>query len=146
MSPMKRIKISQNREAIVDDEDFEKVSQWKWSYHHSGYVVRGKPQVSLHRLVMGAKKRQYIDHVNGNKLDNRKSNLRFCTLAQNQYNKLGTRNIPKGMWWRESRNAWIVRIQADGKRHWVGYFKEYDEALVARNEALKRLHGEFAKI
>ena len=142
---MKKIKITQGKEAIIDDEDFDRISKNKWSYHHSGYVVRGKPQVSLHRFIMGAKKRQYIDHINGNKLDNRKSNLRFCTPAQNQYNKLGTRNIQKGIWWRDTRKAWIVRIQADGKRHWVGYFKKYSDALEAHKIATIKLHGEFAK-
>lgn len=142
---MKKIKITQGKETIVDDKDFKKVNKNKWSYHHSGYVVRGKPQVSLHRFIMRAKKRQYIDHINGDKLDNRKSNLRFCTPVQNQYNKFGTRNVQKGIWWREARKAWIVRIQADGKRHWVGYFKKYSEALEAHKMACIKLHGEFAK-
>lgn len=142
----KRIELTQGKYAWVSSEDFERVSKRKWSYHHSGYVVRGKPQISLHRFILGAKKGQHIDHINGDKLDNRRSNLRFCTSAQNQYNKRAMRGIPKCVSYRPSRRAWIVRIQADGKRHWVGYFKDFNKAVLAYKKAVVNYHGEYARV
>lgn len=142
---MKKINITQGREVIIDDEDFERVGRNKWSYHHTGYVVRGKPQISIHRFIIGAKRGEFVDHINGNKLDNRKSNLRFCNQAQNVHNTASKRGKLKGLEWRESRRAWAVRIMAYGKRHYVGYFKKTSEAIEARNIALSKLHGEFAK-
>ena len=143
---MKTIKITQGRRAIVDDEDFDRVNSRRWSYHHSGYVVRGKPQVSLHRFIIGARKGEFVDHVNGDKMDNRKSNLRLCTPAQNVQNTKSKRGSLKGLEYRPSRRAWAVRIMASGQRHYVGYFKDKGVAMEARDVALNKLHGEFAKI
>lgn len=143
---MKIVKISQNKEAIVDEGDLKRVIKNKWSYHHTGYVVRGKPQISLHRFIMGAKKGEEVDHINGNRLDNRRSNLRFCTRSQNIQNTSSRRGILKGLEWRESRKAWAVRVMSNGKRNYVGYFKSKADAIRARNLALVGLHGEFAKI
>jgi hypothetical protein len=143
---MKKLKLTKGKEAIIDDIDFERVSQRKWSFHHTGYVVGGYPQVRLHRFILNAKKGEYVDHINMDKLDNRRENLRLCTPAQNQYNQLPKRKIPKCIYWREARKAWIVRITADGKRHWVGYFKNFDEAKKEYEKAVIRLHGEFARI
>lgn len=137
---MKVVKISQNKQAIVDDEDFARVINWRWSHHHTGYVVRGKPQISLHRFIMGAKKGQYVDHVNGDRLDNRKENLRFCTRKQNQWN---TRSYD-GIHWRGDREAWIVRMRVDGRMKYIGYFKEKKDAEEARRQASLKYHGRFS--
>ena len=143
---MKIVKISQNKEAVVDDVDFDRVSKTKWSYHHTGYVVRGKPQISLHRFILGARKGEFVDHINGDKLDNRRENLRFCTPSQNIQNTSSRRGLLKGLEWRESRKAWAVRIMAMGDRKYIGYFKSKTDAIRARDLALRELHGEFARI
>src|SRR4051794_15312209 len=96
---MKRIPLSQGYYAIVDDEDFDRVSQFKWSVH----VPKGKgprsamrslkrkngrrKSITMHRFILNAKPGQMIDHANRNPLDNRRCNLRFCNDTQNTVNK-----------------------------------------------------------
>jgi len=137
---MKKIKITKNKFAIVDDEDYEKVSKNKWSYSSNGYVVRGKPQISLHRFVMHAKKGQQIDHKNRNKLDNRKENLRFCNTKQNHWNDISK----TGVHFRPNRNSWIVRMMINGKRKYIGYFANKKLALDARKQASLKYYKEFS--
>lgn len=137
---MRKIQLTKGKISLIDDEDFERVSKNKWSYHHTGYVVRGKPQISLHRFVMNAKKGEFIDHINRNRLDNRKSNLRLATMRQNQYNSV----YKDGIHWRGDREAWIVRMKVNGKSKYIGYFKNKKEAEVARKEASIKYHGKFS--
>lgn len=137
---MKVINLTRNKFALVDDDSYAVLSKHKWSFHHNGYAVRGKPQVSMHRVVMGAQKGRQLDHINGDKLDNRKENLRFCTTRQNQYN---TTHLD-GVHWRASRKAWIVRMNVKGKKKFIGYFKKYEQAVKARQEASKLYHGAFS--
>lgn len=78
--------------ALVDDENFEWLNQWKWShlksYDYTGYVVKRKNGfILMHRLIMDTPKGMEVDHINGNSLDNRKENLRNCTHQQNQCNQ-----------------------------------------------------------
>lgn len=83
--------LAKGKEAIVDDEDFEKVNQYKW--HSDGrYAIRYLDarvgsSIRLHRFIMNARKGQQIDHINRNPLDNRKENLRFCTSSENNFNR-----------------------------------------------------------
>lgn len=137
---MKTIKLTQGKIAIIDDNDFEKVNKWKWSFHHSGYVVRGKPQISLHRFVMKAKKGQFVDHINRNRLDNRKENLRFCNRRQNQFNSLGE----DGIHWRGDREAWIVRMMVNGRKKYIGYYKTKKLAEEARKQSSLKYHKKFS--
>ncbi len=137
---MKKIKLTRNKVALIDNDDFEKVSKNKWSFHHRGYVVRGKPQISLHRFIMNAQKGQMVDHINRNKLDNRKSNLRFVTSRQNQFNSL----FKDGIHWRGDREAWIVRMNVNGKKKYIGYFKTKRLAQIARKKASLKYHKEFS--
>lgn len=92
-----------------------------------------------------------IDHKNGNGLDNRRSNLRFCTNAQNQHNqrKWGSRSGKplssryKGVSWHR-RGHWRAKIQAQGKRRYLGQFQSEEAAARAYDRAARELHGEFA--
>jgi hypothetical protein len=101
---MKEIKLTQGKVAMVDDEDFEFLNQWKWNAHKchnwkgdNYYSERGihqrgrKPEIiiiSMHRLIMGVERndKRKVDHINHNTLDNRKENLRVCTNQQNSWN------------------------------------------------------------
>ena len=143
---MRKIKLTQNKYALIDNEDFELVSSYvkKWRFD-GNYVVGGWPLVLMHRVIMDAKKGQQVDHINRNKFDNRRKNLRFCTYAQNQMNSKQRRNVPKGIQWREDRKAWIVRIGLSGKNHWIGYFKDFKNAVSAYKKAAIKLHGEYAR-
>jgi len=139
---MRTIKLTKNKQALVDDEDYESVSKNRWSFHHLGYAVRGKPQISMHRFIMKAKKGEFVDHKNRNKLDNRKSNLRFCTQSQNIHNSLRD----DGVHWRANRKAWIVRMKVDGESKYIGYFKRLKDAKRARKEASVKYFGLFSPL
>jgi len=137
---MKKLKLTQNKISLIDNNDYARVSQYKWSYHNSGYAVGCKPQILLHRFIMKPKKNQLIDHKNRNKLDNRKINLRFSTSRKNQYNSL----CEDGVHWRKDREAWIVRMNIRGKKRYIGYFKNKKEAETARRKASIKYHKEFS--
>lgn len=101
---MKFIPVGKTQKAIVDDEDYEWLKDLKsWTLFNNGYAVLHKGNGwnrSMHRLVMFAQQGQEIDHINGNRLDNRKCNLRFVTRQQNLYNKKkrnNTSSIYKGV-------------------------------------------------
>ena len=81
-----------NQTCLIDDEDYQSLPTKRWNLSTLGYVVvgsivKGQPSF-LHRIIMKAERGQFIDHINGNKLDNRKQNLRFCTLTENQFNRV----------------------------------------------------------
>lgn len=89
--------------AIVDDTDFELVNKYKW-YLVSGYA-RTARGLFMHRLIMSPKEGNTIDHLNHNRLDNRKSNLRECSLSENLRNKNG-----KGYYYDKLHKYWVVRL------------------------------------
>ena len=136
---MKKIKLTQGKFVLVDDEDYLKVSEKKWSYHHWGYAVSGYPQISMHRFIMNFPKGD-VDHKNRNKLDNRKVNLRLANGSQNGHNSL----FQDGIHWRANRNAWIVRMKINGKSKYIGYFKSREKALKARKEASLSFYGDYS--
>jgi hypothetical protein len=156
---MKQIPLSQGKFAIVDDEDFERVIQFKWSYI-GGYAKRavvrndGKRRLyPLHRFIMGLSPEDdlMVDHVNFDKLDNRKENLRVCTKGQNNYNhgpkdRLGKSTSKyKGVSYKpDLRYKWRARIGIDGVEHILGYFPTEEDAALAYNKAAVKFFGEFA--
>lgn len=142
--------------AIVDDQDYEYVSQFNWHLMKNGYVSRcvvtnGKKTLSyLHREIlerMGfSLSRKHTDHISGDKLDNRRLNLRPATVSENGRNsKLRKTSLSgiKGV--NRSRNKWRARIYLHGKDVWVRYFSTKEEAAAARAEVLPLYHGEFAR-
>lgn len=148
---------------IVDDDMFDFLNQYKWSLHTGGYTQRsyitdtfrkcGKKHRFLkeymHRLITGAKKGEYVDHINGNKLDNRKSNLRICTNAQNGWNQgISKKNTSgyKGVRWHKLAKKWDARIRVNRKEFYLGLFIDIKDAAKAYNEAALQYHGEFAYI
>lgn len=122
----------------------------------SGYVYLRVDNVPLlaHRAawiyVYGVIPKGFIDHINHIPSDNRICNLRDCTFAQSAQNmRKSQKSVSgiKGVYWAERINKtapWLVQIRANGKLHYIGYFKTKEEAEQARREAADRLHGEFA--
>lgn len=145
---MKTIPLSKGKVALVDDEDFEQVSKVNWCLKKSGYVTgysNGK-HVSMHRVIMKAKKGQTIDHKDHNGLNNQKSNLRFCTLSQNCANQKarGGTSKYKGVSRRKDRPSWRVLVRCNGRRFYCGSFKCEKQAAKAYDKKAKEVHGEFA--
>lgn len=153
---MKEIALSKRYTAIVSDEDFEWLNKYKWHTHHHGktvYAVRveivnGKRhKVRMHREILGAKDGMVVDHKDMNGLNNQRSNIRICTIAQNVMNRGIQKNnksgIP-GVFWRKECEKFRVYIRKDRKLIHVGHFSTITEAVSARNEALSKYHGEFA--
>lgn len=152
---VKEIKLTKGMVAIVDDDDYERLSKFGWFYHKNGYAMRsykidGNSKKSrMHREVLMAPKGKDVDHINGNKLDNRKSNLRIATRSQNNANsKLSSHNNSgyRGVGWMPARNKWRARIQINGKGIHLGLFETIEEAALAYNAAARKYFGEFAKL
>jgi hypothetical protein len=134
---------------IIDDEDFLKVSVYKWYINsRSGYVYRNLPApMKLHRFIMNPPINMDIDHKNRNPLDNRKCNLRICTRSQNMMNShVKSRNEwgIKGVWYNPKNKYWVVQLRVLGKRVYQKYFKTKEEAALAYNQAAIKYFGEYA--
>ena len=102
----------------------------------------------VHRDVVKAKKGESVDHINGNKLDNRKENLRICSHAQNMWNTKTpktNKSGSKGVHWQEDRQKWVAQICYKNKTISLGRFNSFEDALKARLDAEKKYHGEFAR-
>jgi hypothetical protein len=146
-------KLGEGKVAIVDDEDFERVSDYTWYLTQKGYVVHSldpKTKLWLARFIMRATPGRLVDHRNHNLLDNRKSQLRLATKKENNRNQ--TVRSPrkprcsskfKGVFWHKRDQAWRAQIGVNRRRIWLGNFDTEREAAMAYNKAAARLHGEF---
>ncbi len=151
---MKEIPLTQGKVAIVDDEDYGYLMQWKWRFHSGGYAVTntsrkdGKRKlIYMHRLVMNASEDIQVDHVNRkNKLDNRKENLRLCNQSQNNCNKEGLDNsssLYKGVVCVKPDMSYQMQIALDHKTTSKMFSNEIAAANYY-NHLAKEIHGEFA--
>lgn len=152
MGSFRKIKLTQGKYAIVDAEDFEELNKFKWSVTPKGYVHRSSHNTTLriHRVIMSAPKGVQVDHINGNRLDNRKENLRLCNNSENQRNcrvrktnKSGYKGV--GSVYGGVTKVFRARINVNKKQINLGVFETAEEAFKAYQEAAKKYHGEFAK-
>ena len=135
---------------LLDAEDVPRVSALKWAISSTnGYVVCASRGLLLHRFIMNAPPGVQVDHINRDKLDNRKANLRLCTPSQNQFNRerYGRRRkgvgLPKGVYYYPSRSKpWVAHFTAYGKTR-VKCFTSMEEAVAWRLEQERLHHGEF---
>lgn len=138
--------------AIIDEEDFELVSNESWAANASrnrpvATAVRStKRRMFLHRLIMNARPEQMIDHINGDIRDNRRSNLRLCTYSENSRNFRKTSGLSrfKGVDLHKKSGTWRARIYIAPKQILLGKFKTEREAAEAYDRAAKLHYGEFA--
>jgi len=151
--PFRKIYLTQGKYAIVDPEDYEGLSKYKWfAVRNNGrfYAVRSMKNrnVKMHQVIMGTEEGKVIDHVNGNGLDNRKANVRFATSEQNGWNKRKQRgnysSKYKGVSRSKKRNQWRVRIKYKGRSIHLGRFETEEEAARAYDAKAKELFREFA--
>ncbi len=149
----KLIPLTQGKFAIVDDEDFELISKRKWYaeknrnmwYAKTNAKVNGKPKsLRMHCVILNALPKFQCDHKNGNGLDNRKSNLRVCTVALNQANqKYPIRGKSKYRGVAKNGNKWAAYISK--KRIHLGSFATETKAAKAYDIAARQKYGEFAQ-
>jgi hypothetical protein len=152
---MKLIPLTQGKFAIVDDEDFEMLSKFKWSatlYGKTFYAMRTahrmKMNIFLHQMIITAPDGMEIDHINRNGLDNRRRNLRICTRSQNLANQgLHSNNTSglKGVSWCRQTRKWKAQISINHKHKNLGRFEDPEEAHAAYIKAAKKYFGEFAR-
>lgn len=140
---MKKIKLTQNKYALVDNVDFEYLNHFKWHYGH-GYAVRGFHKdktyhtIFMHRLIMNTPFGLETDHINRNRLDNRRENLRICTKQSNQHNRSKQKNNKSGVTgvsWHKASNEWIIQIRKDGTTKYLGICRSLYKARLIRQEA-----------
>lgn len=136
---------------IVDAEDYSEVSLHRWRQLKSGYIVAnigGKNITYLHRYLMKAPKGKVVDHINHDKRDNRKSNLRVCLPRENMLNRVSNRGVSqyKGVSWHPKNKSWVSEIRKNGIKYHLGSFKSEEEAARAYDEAAKKYHKDFARL
>ena len=155
---MKKIKLSKNQIALVDKDDYKKLNIFKWYAIYNGntfYALRfsqtkenKKYGILMHREILNAKQGVIIDHINGNPLDNRKRNLRFCTQQQNCRNKIKASkcNIVgiKGVNL-QFDGKFVATIGIDYKAKYLGRFKTAKEAALAYRKAEIKYFKKFAR-
>jgi hypothetical protein len=132
--------------ALIDKEDAW-INEHKWNYSDTGYAQTGSHSQKMHRLIMKVTKDQTIDHINGDKLDNRKSNLRLCTIADNNYNRGKQSNNTtgyKGVYRRGSK--WVAKINKNRKQIHLGQFDSPKDAAKAYDSGALIHFGDFAKL
>lgn len=155
---MKEIKLNKGFYTLVDDEDFEFLNQWKW-YEHHGYAVRTKrvglrrfnktSQIYMHRLLNQTSDGLDTDHVNRNKLDNRKANLRTSTRTQNQINKGRQKNNTSGyagISWSKEHQKWVSRISNQRRQIYLGSYSSIQSAWLARRWGERLYFGELNEL
>lgn len=152
---MKEIPLTQGKVTLVDDADYEYLNQFKWCAWHNQngiwYAVRTPMRVyhAMHRVILGiTDSKTYTDHIDGDGLNNQRSNLRLATPAQNVRNTRIQKNNKsghKGVSWDKTSNKWRTAIQVDGKGKTLGRFSKIEDAIAAYEEAATKLFGEFKR-
>ena len=146
------IPLTRGQFAIVDAEDYERLSQYKWCLggKKGQYYAQRRDHgrmVFMHREILEVPAGMVCDHINHNILDNRKCNLRVCTPAQNQYNRLpserGTSRY-KGVCWHKVSRKWTAEIGFNKRRIHIGYYDYEQDAAIAYDDMAIHLFGEFA--
>ena len=155
----KEIQLTQGKVAIVDDEDYDYLNQFKWYANNLNgkfYAVRNERinkkyagGLLMHRVIMNPIKGFVVDHINGITLDNRKDNLRNCTHADNIKNqKLSISNKTgfRGVSWHKNKKVFESRIKSNNISYHLGTFNNAIDAAKIYNDAAIKFHGEFAKL
>lgn len=140
---------------IVDDSDHLALSMMTWHISSNGYAMTkirthaGPKNTGIHRVIMGLSYGDglEVDHINGDKLDNRRLNLRVCTTSENGRNRGSTRlnrSGLKGIAYDPERGKFMAKIQVAGKQKNLGRYSTAEEAHAAYKAAAEKLHGQYA--
>lgn len=147
---MKEIQLTQNRIALVSNEDYEYLNQFPWCVAGPGYPQTGQlGKKYMHQVIMNPSKGFTVDHIDGNKFNNQRNNLRVCTSFQNSKNHLihkANTSGYKGVSWMKNKKRWRAYIKLNYKQIWLGLFDTREEAAKAYNQAALKYFGEFARL
>lgn len=153
---MIHIPLTEDRYALIDNEDLELILGYKWRLEknrndiYAIATLKDKNRsIRMHRLIMKAQKGDQIDHINHNGLDNRKTNLRIVTTSQNQMNRLkrhGTTSKYKGVSWNKNGHKWEARVVINKKDTYIGLFDSEIEAAQTYDKWAKDSFGEYARL
>lgn len=149
---MKEIILTQGKVAIVDDDDFDRLNQFKWfaikrgrnKYHATRQVLteKGKRNIYMHHAIIGKPEKGYdVDHKDHDGLNNTKENLRFVTRRQNMQNlvKDGMTSKYPGVYWVKARGKWAAGYWIKDKRYHIGCYTQEDDAFMAYREAVNSI-------
>lgn len=153
---MKEIELTHGAITFVDDADFEELSRHKWHLccGVNGYAARNSYNDDgvrytelMHRMIMKAEPKQDVDHIDGNRLNNQKNNLRACTRSQNQANRQHYPHSISGFWGvYKHYGGWVAAIKVNYNLIYLGLFHSPEEAAHVRDEAAIKYFGEFATL
>lgn len=156
---MKQIPLTKGLVALVNDEDYEYLMQWRWKTMKHGrtfYAVRStykdKKQelISMHRLILDlSKSNEYADHIDRNGLNNQRYNLRISSPTQNSANRSSHKNGTSkylGVSYRKDNNKWRASICKNGKIINLGQYTTEESAALSYNNNAIELHGNFANL
>ena len=157
---MKKIKLTQGKFALVDNEDFDYLNQWKWcvvrrknNYYAERRATAKERETSannikMHRVIINAQPGFLTDHKDHDGLNNQKCNLRSCNNSQNKANSIKqkgqTSSKYKGVTWDASVNKWVAQKRFNKKTIKLGRYKSEEDAAIAYDKIAIKLHGEFA--
>lgn len=162
---MKKIKLTQGKYALVDDQDYEELNKYKWHIRKRSekpsnkafYAVttvrivgsNKQTALSMHRVITKCPPQKVIDHIDGDGLNNQRNNLRIVTHAENIQNSGKRENNKsgyKGVYWLKSHKKWNAQIGVNNKKIHLGLYTTAEEAYKAYCEACVKYHKEFARL
>lgn len=124
---------------LIDTEDIERLKPYYFIKDANGYWSTCHKNIKLHRFLMDAPEGMVVDHISHDRSDNRKCNLRVCTVGQNNMN-----NRRKGYYYNKADRKWMVICYRDGKRYYGGRYNTEEEAKEASKKLRNKIFGEFA--
>lgn len=150
------IPLTKGKVTVINHEDYEKIKTYKWHYRDTGYAVcyskgsiTSRKQIRMHRLLTDCPEGKEVDHIDGDRLNNCRENLRTCTRSQNMMNKgkpeKGSSRF-KGVSWHIRAGKWRARIKLNGAEIYLGIFKREEDAYNAYKKACHEYHKEFANV
>lgn len=130
---------------VIDKEDYEKIQEYRWADNHNGYIStvvnignKKYKTIILHRLITNCASDKVVDHINHDKTDNRKSNLRICTRQENNRNRRIAKNNMSnttGVYFNEQSKKWVAYIMVDQEQKYLGIYENIEDAIEARKKA-----------
>lgn len=151
---MRALDLTHGFQALIDEADAPRVAGYNWYVTRQGYAGATykendiRKMVLIHRLLTAAPAGTHVDHINGDKLDNRSANLRVVSFSINQVNRkrLNKNNTSgmRGVRWCQRKNKWLAQITVNRANKFIGYFTDADAAVAARKAAEARFWGELS--